>query len=476
MRSALGDYRQLWLAVMVYRHPVAAKRAPYVMALVIAMTTTFVGILSGEWWLGLGYAMRFLLTAPVWVAVFFFLPGAMLLNSPEFARLVPRMRRRLIELTALVWLVGTIVPPFIFAKSAGSIWLTALIVGAWFACLGLAQAGVVLGTLLQVSIIFSVLFHREFPVDPVRIADHPALLLLCTALLAALATWAGRSMFPNGGDRHYVMRGKQVLAVMAMQAQPRPAADPTAVSLFGVYPAILKRDSRSKRCAPERLLLHGLGPGAHWSVLVVPLVAALVAGVVAKVGLSLFAGQATQQAAADLGWLLPATLLLLPVVVVDGLFGRIAATRHEQALLRMAPALAGARGFNRQLARALLRMYLLCWLAFTAVMLLLTVVSGASAHVLSIQAALCALALPLAGALLRDFARDPGRVNLIAAGWMLLWSLVAVAVGLPLGALLQLSPWPLVGVGGTLLAAGFTVVRWRRLMAAPTAFPAGRLA
>jgi hypothetical protein len=148
----------------------------------------------------------------------------------------------------------------------------------------------------------------------------------------------------------------------------------------------------------------------------------------------------------------------------------------EQSLLRLTPLAGNAALLNRRLALALLKNGLRTWAVLTGLIMLAAVVAaGAKGEVLAREAALCLLAGQVAMMeLLGDFAVDGGWTVPRALQAALL-AVVELFVALGLAKLSGTSLWTwlaLIAVG----AGAFQLHRaWRGMLAAPPAFPAGRM-
>lgn len=154
---------------------------------------------------------------------------------------------------------------------------------------------------------------------------------------------------------------------------------------------------------------------------------------------------------------------------------RLADTRIEQALLRMAPPVpAAACRFNRQLNASLLRMAALDWAAIVASLLAISAIAGAPGHEILLQAQLCCLTLPLVSANVRDHARENGSGMLRMVGGLAGALVISLGSALLLRELAGTPVLPVAAGSSIVLAVAVAVWRWRAAIAAPHAFPAGR--
>jgi len=145
-------------------------------------------------------------------------------------------------------------------------------------------------------------------------------------------------------------------------------------------------------------------------------------------------------------------------------------SRREQALLRLLPGMPQGQALNRAVARLQLRHTLTAWLLCTLAQGLLAWVAGYPAALVLAMAALpVCVAWPLPAP---AWLRAPGGLQAIVpfAAYLLL---VAALMGLHRGLELPLWTLAVLSIGLSLFVGGW---RWRRLLAAPAALPAGRLA
>jgi hypothetical protein len=152
-------------------------------------------------------------------------------------------------------------------------------------------------------------------------------------------------------------------------------------------------------------------------------------------------------------------------------------TQGEQALLRLTPRAGDAALLNRRLAGRVLRQALGCWAALTVVVLAVSLLLGAGPDALLRQLGLCSLAGQVAMmGLLGDYANGTG-------GWHLMLGLRAgvlaaaqalAAVGLAW--ITGTTPWPWLIEISLAVCAVLLRLDWKRMLAAPPAFPAGRMA
>jgi hypothetical protein len=287
-------------------------------------------------------------------------------------------------------------------------------------------------------------------------------------LWIALLAWFGkRALFPSG-DRHFDQRAAVEKGVRQAQGTH------TANTRSSLYAMELGRVSRDRSSAGE-LVLHALGPGAHWSVsarMLALLAAVLIAG---RVLIEATAAD-SRTLAPFVGGFIIMPLLLTFAAIPQRIVGRAGASVGEQALLRLAPVVPRAGQYNREIAGALLRRALGEWAIVTVALVAVTGAVNAHPDISLLQFAVCCLAMPLMTVVLRDYAREPA----LRMSYMYLAAIyLVVSAGAAYFAMLRTSVVPVtvvsivLGVGATALLAAS---RRRKMIAAPVAFPAGRLA
>jgi hypothetical protein len=148
--------------------------------------------------------------------------------------------------------------------------------------------------------------------------------------------------------------------------------------------------------------------------------------------------------------------------------GMLWQSRREQALLCLLPGMPQGGRLNRLIARGQAVQAGVAWAGVTALLLLISQLSG-DAHLLALSAA----ALPW---LLLRLWQPPARLR-SASGWAGTWPVMGyflTAIGLSVIAKLGWLPLAPLMAGCAVVAVAVGVWRWRQLVAAPAALPAGR--
>ena len=406
----------------------------------------------------------------VWMALF--VPGSILLNSPANARLVPRQRRRLMQMAVGSWFLIT--AGMTLASMEWAVFPAVGLPLIGFALMRAGRSGA--GLLFIVGLNWSALSRHVLPAAVVEAVGSDAGLWILTALLVPMGVWALRTLYPAGGDGHLAGRGEQLRRVGQKNQQGIEYNGLTGRlrqwTTARVYGAMLPRDLR--RPHPGKLLMHALGPLAHWSAWTGSVAVTLALGLGVRL-LLVWRGEDSLRHALSNGLEIPLTAAVIIVVFSTAVFSQqIRKTTGEQALLRLTPLAGQAALLNRRLAQGLLKGALCNWLLVTAAILLATVLIGGDLPLVLRQAALCVLAgqVALAG-LLDDFAGEGGWSLSLALGVGLV-AIVEVLAALLLEKLSGVSIWAwvtLIAIG----AGGWQLRRsWRAMLASRPAFPAGR--
>ena len=217
---------------------------------------------------------------------------------------------------------------------------------------------------------------------------------------------------------------------------------------------------------PDAMLLQGLGPGMRITLpgIVLPIVVAgFILSLVAQGGMDVV-----------LRFTIACVALAQQAVAAHATVGTLYARPREQALLRLAPFFPAV--LNALLARTLLRRFLQRWAVTSVVALLLAWLFGAGGgELLRLSVAWCMP--PLAGALLlNDYARRRPSglgLKLVALLWTCITVLMVVAA---MAEKFHLAAWLATGVAALAIALAFARLRLHAMLAAPPAFPAGRIA
>jgi hypothetical protein len=465
MNPALGDYRALFRTACLRRFPNARKWVAAGMACGAALAVLVARLANAtarEQAMAGGAAAAGVL---LFGALLCFMPGAVLLNTPANARLLPRARRRLVEMTIALW-TGALI---LFVGLTG-LWHVLPLAGGYIIGLTLICSGRPAGTFI---VLFALVPYRSLPAAASDALTSTPATVAGMGLVFALGAYALRSLFPNGGERHF----NRVAAQQAGIAQVRAAAKPAArVSKLGswLHAQAMRRDLRAGD--PGRLLLHVLGASAHWTVVAVPALVMLAIGLASRAALVAYARPYLRHMMPVL-FIILALFLLVQVVMAGQVVQRMRATRTEQALVRLAARSPATSGFNRRLGAALASGILLGCSMLSCVLLLLMALAGGNANGLFLAGALCSLfGLPLVAPLLRDFAHDDERRAVGVAGWFAVTTLASVAGAYALHGVFGLPYWPTLIATANSLGAALAMWRWRRMLRAPVAFPAGRLA
>lgn len=468
MSGRLGQYWRLWRAGLSFTHSFSRHLlllAAVFVTLVCAVAAAYSGI-SGAWqsW-ALCVPAGFLLF--VWAMAW--VPGALKLNSPANAQLVPGMRRRLIELGLLVWLAGIGVLGVGITLTSGlagaSLWL------AVFLTMGLAimTAGVPMAQLIYFPILLGFIAGDRLPAGLRATVQGVTASPLALALLPLLGVVAMLAIFPQAGARHWKMIAHQA-SVGAFKTPTAVGQEPKRFSWDGL---LLRRAVARRK--PDALLLLALGrsmPGALANGLAL---AALGIGAVvflAKHGvLPVMTGYFAQ-----FSWITISGVLVVFIFQAGMAPAWLARTTGEQALVRLAPAFpVDAAAFNGLLARVQLRQSLTIWLMASGAALLLGLASGMDGTALWQQAGVCCMTLPTLGLALRNHA---SRLAWPVFGmWALAFGLsyVGPLAGIVAYAAFDLPFWPVALATAFTLSAALVRQRLRLMRAAPIAFPAARL-
>jgi hypothetical protein len=470
--SAWHDYRVIWQAAFVQRQPRAMQTAAVLVPLILASSAAF-GLARHDWENAARVAVGLSAVVLMFMWVIFFVPSVALMNTPANARLVPRMHGRLVEMTVAGWVLSA-------AGGAAVLdWHAAPLVALYMIGMSTARGG--LQTIGGGMVALSVTWRLVSQILPAALVQFlmtlPGFLCSCLAL-ALLGAYMIRLILPAGGEGHYRRRQRQAATIVRLESMGRVDSNYVPKRSLSLYAIVLRNACRSGD--PRRLLLHSTGPGGHWTSAAFGAGVMLAVAVVVKILLVAFASAETQETVAQLGWAFPMALLLMHFMTVEQCKMRIAAAKNEEALMRLAARSPATHELNRSLATELVRNASLTWAVVAAAVMIVAVLSGASLFVLSIAAALCTLGLmPSVAWILRDYAReDKGgsivRFALAVVAIVILVVAVGVgfaylqAVGAPVALLLALTSNVVGGV--------FAVTRWKKMLAAPVAFPAGRLA
>jgi hypothetical protein len=476
MNAALRDYRMIWRAATARREP-GALRTLYLTAGAIggcALILAVLGNMDGMRMLRLFVGAAAGALALVWA--FLFIPGSVRMNSPINAWLLPRQRRRLLQLTTACWLLVTAAIGFA--------------IGSWgvLPFVALATLGLVLMNAGNMHVAWLLivggnafwLLNFVLPPGWGDVVAGDAATLALGIIVVPAAVWGLRWLYPAGGDAYLDRRAGQLERVgrfdQCGEGKQHVLEDVAWRGNLPFYFTILRRDLR--RADPGAMLMHALGPLAHWTSWIFSTVALLVGGVTAYFCMLTLSPSTASQALVDWMVSVAPSLLALTIAFSTARYGQqLRRTQGEQALLRLTPLVGNAVLLNRLLARRMLRQALACWAVQTATVLCVTFLLGGDKAALLRELGLCCLAGQAAmTGLLGDYASTKGGWNLAlglrAAGLALVQALAAVV----LGALTGTTAWPWLVV--LPLAVGAILLRrdWRRMLAALPAFPANRMA
>jgi hypothetical protein len=478
MNAALRDYRIIWRMATAQEEGRTARMLGLVAGAVAACIAILLAAAALDGRLDGMDVLRFLVgVTALWqllVWAFVFVPGSIRMNSPVNARLLPRQRRRLMQMTVASWLLVSLGLAF-------GIDLAATLPVVALGTLGLALLGAgnrYASGLLVVGGNWAWLSHVLLPQAWVDFMAGSATMPVLAVLTLPAGAWGLRWLYPDGGDAYLERRAAQLKRVSAFDqcgADKHPVPEGMAArGNLSLYFVALRRDVR--RADPGAMLMHALGPTAHWTAWTGAIAIMLLIGCGARFALAWSHGGVAQSlfdGFAGIG----AALMALVVVFSTAQYGQqLRRTRGEQALLRLTPLAGNAAQLNRRLARRLLCQALGVWAGLTVSLMSLTLPFGTGPDVLLRQLGLCSLAGQVAMmGLLGDYAGNGGwnpALALRAAVLALVQALVAVG----LGALTGTTAWPWLVAIPLMVCVVLLRRDWRRMLAAPPAFPAARMA
>ncbi len=413
-----------------------------------------------------------------WLAIvwaFVFVPGSIVMNSAANARLLPRQRRRLLQLALGGWLL-------VSAAMAAAIgqWKVLPLVGMYLLGFALMMSGRMGAIVLTfVPGFWPMLARHVLPAPLAQALSGNAGSAAASVLLLGAAVWVMARLYPAGGDRHLKQWGEQAGRLRRIDAAGWSAGnEPRGVLAapgLRVYGASLRRACRDKR--PGTMLMHALGPNAHWSAWLVLVGMLLLGSLALRILAATQGGDAVRGFIVGFSWSGLTGLGLMVAFSTAQFRQHLNRTRGEQALLRLTPLAGDPRLLNRRLTMGMLKMALTQWSMLSAALMTLATAAGHDAVLR--QFAVCCLCGQVSLAVVfGDFARQP-TLGLPRGMLLALLAAVELAAAAGLGWLsgdILVATWPWL-IAISVAGAAITLWRgWRGMMAVPVAFPAGRLA
>ncbi|MCD2518103.1 hypothetical protein LQ564_17475 [Massilia sp. G4R7] len=469
MNTRMQDYRLLWRAAVSHGNPFNTPIVRFggLVFLLAGMAMQWkrhgvAGALAGA--CGLFCAMLLM----VWA--YRFLPGAVKLAAPANAKLVPRMRGRLVELFCLVWFAGTagIVLASFTEAMPGLVllWCVAITLGS-----ALAGAGHPAGLPVLLGVVFLSVSAEKFLPALGSMLSHPASLVLAVLLSAGLAVFVAGLVFPEGGEGHWRMVARRArMADLAVNPGAERDRFPGLRSRRW-YAATLRRDSA--RRDSRRLVKHALGSSHHVDELAMGLV--MLSVVVFVIG-TFIGWQVGEEVIGGIGWLIACSLLAVPFATNLRLTQLLTAYTGEQSLVRLAPAMpSSAPAFNRHLALALLRGSVKDWALAACAALAVAALGGTERDKLVNLACVCCQMLPMVAAPLRNYAVRKAASPMLPIVLLLAAIGASVIVGVAVGAVFGTPVLPVAAVVSVGIALAAVLRGLRVMEGAPFAFPAARM-
>jgi hypothetical protein len=399
-----------------------------------------------------------------------FLPASVLMNSAPNARLVPRQRRRLMQMAGGSWVL--IAASMTFATGGWQFFplIAAYLLGAALLRTGVRQAVV----LIVLAANWPLIARRLLPAELVAAMTSTTGLALESLALVLLSAWTLLRLYPAGGDRHLEGHAKVAATLKRYEARDMTPQQGASWSRRLAYGPALRRDCLKRN--PATMLMHALGPAGHWTAWVSGAAIILAAALALRL-VPLMFGRPVAYGASDwmLGFGMSASTFMVAFCTAH-LTQQLRKTGGEQALLRLTPLAGNAALLNRRLAAGLLKAALGSWGMLVGVILLSACLIGADGEILARYVGFCCLGGQLAmTGLLGDLGHSVPNYD-----WARLMKLalqggcnLAIAFALSLlGGVFGV--WlALVGAIGTVLVLA---LGWRRMLASAPAFPAGRAA
>lgn len=472
LSATVSHYRLLCNSLVGLRFPSLVKRFQFGMPPLVLAVLLISGLADGQWLDALQKSMVAPSLAFVMLGLYTLVHGAIAMNTPAHALLVPHLRRRLIILVLGFWLLAT-PATLLFARpyDVGP-WSALLYFGAMMIsmCVSLVPKQRTMVLAVQTPLIIGALAYRQLPAWLLAFFNSDLGLAAATGLMLLFAWYAIGIMFPARGqpNANPVTLAQKITAETMMNFSGRYGAR--------LYAFALRRACRGVP-APRRLLMHVFGPLGHWSITLPPAVIVLSGALVIKLLLLVFAGSDVVAKVAELAWI-PAFLFGLFAIVGSArlLLAHLNITKAEQSLLRLAPGVAEDGRFNRQLAAGMLGRWCVEWSLNSLMLLGATWIVGGGQTALWIVGVICVTGLPSCVALLQDFARRKEVAALSVIAWTLAGNCLIVPLAL-LGVLgLGMPPMLAMIVAAPPVVAVLLLMRRGVMFAAPHAFPVERMA
>lgn len=468
--SALSDYRLLWNAAYVQRRPSRALDWSFVLAGVCSLVGAGAAFVRQDWLLGVrvGVAICVIVLQLLWTV--HLAPGFELMNTPVNARLVPRMRRRMVEMTAAGWLVTGL------CATLFPIWQVAPAVVLYMISIALGRSGNQFAGFLVIATAMSGTLLRELPPAVLAFLMSAQGFVCASVVVALFGAWAIRQMLPAGGDRHFSQRKAKVEAIERLESMGRKTADSAPKRMSSLYGFALRQAIRSRR--PLRLMLHVLGPTAMVLVMLPTWIVLVLLGVGTHLLMQKYGVIGKDESWPMFAW---ACFLMitwvLQLAAITGWRTLMNGARTEQGLLRLAARSPSSGEWNRTLAAALAGQVASGVGMGAAAVLVLGLLTGLDRDGMFCAVSLASMLLmPGIASVLLDYSREQQVWSLPQGLLAFALAVVVLALHLALVPSVGALSWVLLTAYSNVLGALLAAYRWKKMQAAPVAFPTGRFA
>lgn len=457
----LSVWRAIWLTGLRSQRPFV-DAATYVF-LFVAVVGAFGGGFASKGSLGgilQGAALPLIIIAAIYWPIF--VSGAATHNKPANACLVPSLNRRVRETVALAWLLTML--PFATISYFHPQGLSLLLFSSVsVTATGLYRSG--RHRFLGLAAVAFAAFLWEPDLSWLGVGPLAA----SVALSVGFAAWACKKAFPRGGDRHWAMLDQHASAMARDEIEGSVRLSRSGKARRPVYAFLLRRDLAAKG-SRRHLLMHVAGPVAHRMATLLPILVAAACIVLAKPALHALGLSPNMAKVARL------TIMSLIVGVPVGWYMialSIVNSSAEQAIVRLAPGLPGAARLNRELGGQMLSTCVLQWGAVAVLAFGALWMWGQPASSFMTCAGFLGAMLGMAGMALRDYS---GKTTQYLGSHIVLLLCSCVLAFVAMFFTEKSYAWTVMMAFIYGASVANITSNWHAMMAAPPAFPAGRLA